>query len=391
MSSLPSITNRARLLALIACLLITFCMGTVHAFSTLIQNIELQANVGRMASSLVYSVALINVTLAVFFGHILYRKFSPNLLISIIALLPIIGLLFSNSQSWIGWMIGYGFLFGLSSGLGYGLSLFIMTSITSKEKLGFTLGLVTASYAFGAVVFSIIYPFLFDYFGFENGYVIGLISLSSMVIIGLIIFKLSNVKIDINLNYMNQTKSRSPRIIKLWFGYFLGVFAGLMAIGHAVPLIISFGGSSLNAVTAITLMTLGSAIAGIYAGWLVDRFGCKRPLIIILIINCFALIGLSILTSLNLLIILLVIIASLYGAVIAIYPTLVNHFVGEELSARVYGRVFTAWGAAGLISPSLAGWMFEKNNSYDNSILFTLSISSLAVIIIWKIKYSIKY
>ncbi len=391
MSSLPSITNRARLLALIACLLITFCMGTVHAFSTLIQNIELQANVGRMASSLVYSVALINVTLAVFFGHILYRKFSPNLLISIIALLPIIGLLFSNSQSWIGWMIGYGFLFGLSSGLGYGLSLFIMTSITSKEKLGFTLGLVTASYAFGAVVFSIIYPFLFDYFGFENGYVIGLISLSSMVIIGLIIFKLSNVKIDINLNDMNQTKSRSPRIIKLWFGYFLGVFAGLMAIGHAVPLIISFGGSSLNAVTAITLMTLGSAIAGIYAGWLVDRFGCKRPLIIILIINCFALIGLSILTSLNLLIILLVIIASLYGAVIAIYPTLVNHFVGEELSARVYGRVFTAWGAAGLISPSLAGWMFEKNNSYDNSILFTLSISSLAVIIIWKIKYSIKY
>jgi len=391
MSSLPSITNRARLLALIACLLITFCMGTVHAFSTLIQNIELQANVGRMASSLVYSVALINVTLAVFFGHILYRKFSPNLLISIIALLPIIGLLFSNSQSWIGWMIGYGFLFGLSSGLGYGLSLFIMTSITSKEKLGFTLGLVTASYAFGAVVFSIIYPFLFGYFGFENGYVIGLISLSSMVIIGLIIFKLSNVKIDINLNDMNQTKSRSPRIIKLWFGYFLGVFAGLMAIGHAVPLIISFGGSSLNAVTAITLMTLGSAIAGIYAGWLVDRFGCKRPLIIILIINCFALIGLSILTSLNLLIILLVIIASLYGAVIAIYPTLVNHFVGEELSARVYGRVFTAWGAAGLISPSLAGWMFEKNNSYDNSILFTLSISSLAVIIIWKIKYSIKY
>ena len=50
-----------------------------------------------------------------------------------------------------------------------------------------------------------------------------------------------------------------------------------MAIGHAVPLIISFGGSTLTAVSAITLMTLGSAIAGINAGWLVDRYGCKRP------------------------------------------------------------------------------------------------------------------
>ena len=31
--------KNGRLLALIACLLVTFCMGTIHAFSTLIQNI----------------------------------------------------------------------------------------------------------------------------------------------------------------------------------------------------------------------------------------------------------------------------------------------------------------------------------------------------------------
>ena len=80
-------------------------------------------------------------------------------------------------------------------------------------------------------------------------------------------------------------QSKSPKIIPLWFGYFLGVFAGLMAIGHAVPLIISFGGSTLTALSSITLMTLGIAFSGIYAGWLVDRYGCKRPLLIILLIN----------------------------------------------------------------------------------------------------------
>ena len=130
MNSEPINSNRERLLALIACLLITFCMGTVHAFSTLIQNIEIQTGVGRMASSLIYSIALVNVTLVVFFGHILYRKFPPNLLILLIMILPIIGLFFSSSQSWLGWIVGYGFLFGISSGLGYGLSLFIVSSIT---------------------------------------------------------------------------------------------------------------------------------------------------------------------------------------------------------------------------------------------------------------------
>ena len=94
MSSEPKNSNKERLLALVACLLITFCMGTVHAFSTLIQNIEIQTGVDRMESSLVYYIALVNVTLAVFFGHILYRKFSPNLLILLITILPIIGLFF---------------------------------------------------------------------------------------------------------------------------------------------------------------------------------------------------------------------------------------------------------------------------------------------------------
>ena len=30
-------------------------------------------------------------------------------------------------------------------------------------------------------------------------------------------------------------------------------------------------------------MAFGSGIAGIYAGWLADRFGCKRPILAILI------------------------------------------------------------------------------------------------------------
>ena len=389
MSSVPKNLTRERLLALIACLLITFCMGTIHAFSTLIQNIEIQTSVGRMASSFVYSIALVNVTLAVFFGHILYRKLSPNLLISLIAILPLIGLFFSSLQSWLGWVIGYGFLFGLSSGLGYGLSLFIVSSITQRDKLGYALGLVTASYAFGAVAFSMAYPFLFSYFGFKNGYIIGLVTLTLIVMVALICYKVSKVNIKNELNGDNQIQSKSLKISQLWFGYFLGVFAGLMAIGHAVPLIISFGGSTLTAVSAITLMTLGSAIAGIYSGWLVDRYGCKRPLLVILIINCLALIGLSTITNTPLLLVLLVTIASLYGAVIAIYPTLVNHFVGSELSAKIYGRVFTAWGAAGLISPSLAGWLFEKNNNYNTSILFALSLSVIAVLIISKIKYTV--
>ena len=58
MNAQDIINKKGRILALIACLLITFVMGSIHAFSTLIEGIELQTNVGRMSSSLIYSTAL---------------------------------------------------------------------------------------------------------------------------------------------------------------------------------------------------------------------------------------------------------------------------------------------------------------------------------------------
>ena len=385
----PSEKNKQSLV-FISCLLITFCMGSIHAFSTLIENIELQINAGRMASSLIYSTALISVTAAVFFGHTIYRKLSPSRIITLIAALPLIGVFFTNSSSWIGWMVGYGFFFGFASGLGYGFSLYAVSSITSHKKLGLALGAITASYAFGAVIFSMLYPLLFSYVEFKTGYLIGVVILSTLVIIGLILFRLANKSLLIETKPMSKNPNLQAKIIKLWFIFFLGVFAGLMTIGHAVPIINASGGSSAIAITAISLMAFGSGVAGIYAGWLTDRFGCKRPILAILIINSLALLSLLAFTSISLLLILLVLIASLYGALIAIYPTLVNQIFGPDYSTWAYGRIFTSWGFAGLVSPSLAGWLFDQYGNYNSSLLFAFILSIIAGLMIWSLKYDLK-
>ena len=376
-------------LVIISCLLITFCMGTIHAFSTLIEGIELQINAGRMASSLIYSTGLISVTVAVFFGSALYRKLSPSLIIALIAILPLIGVLISNSGSWIGWIVGYGFCFGFASGLGYGFSLYAASSVTSSQKLGLVLGAVSASYAFGAVIFSMLYPILISYFGFKFGYMMGVSILSIIIVISLIIFRLAKKDLTAKTKSISKNQSVKGKIIKLWLAFFLGVFAGLMTIGHAVPIIKASGGSSEIAITAISLMALGSGIAGIYAGWLADRFGCKRPILVILTISSLALLSLSTFTSINLMLIFLTLIASLYGALIAIYPTLVNHIFGPDYSAWAYGRIFTAWGIAGLVSPSLAGWLFDQYNNYNSSLLFAFILSIFAGLIIWSLKYDV--
>jgi len=373
-------------LTITGCLLITFCMGSIHAFSTLIEGIELQTGAERMASSLVYSAGLLSVTLAVFFGHILFRRFSAFSLMLVATALPLLGVLLINSETWLGWMLGYGLMFGFASGLGYGFSLHACTLVTAANKRGLALGAVTGAYALGAVVFSIIYPILLANFSLNIAYGIGTVILSTVVGSGTLLLLLS--KIETRPNKAPQQQSSKPQHLgfaRLWFGYCFGVFAGLMAIGHAVPIIKTMDGSVQIASTSIVLMSLGSGIAGLVAGYIADQFGCKKPLTILTTASAISLLLLVMLGGVQLALVLMICIATLYGAFIAIYPTLVANAFGKEHSAWAYGKVFTAWGFAGLSVPSLAGWLYEQSGSYNTPLLIAAILAAISAIVILRL------
>ena len=118
--------------------------------------------------------------------------------------------------------------------------------------------------------------------------------LSLVVVISLVLFRLAEKDLSAKIESVSSEINIKSKFIRLWFAFFLGVFAGLMTIGHAVPIIKASGGFIWTiAITAITLMTFGSGIAGICVGWLADRYGCKRPILVILAINSFALFSLT--------------------------------------------------------------------------------------------------
>ena len=52
---------------IIGCLILSFVMGSIHAFSVLLEPIETEFNVSRTFSSLTYSISLLSITLAVYF------------------------------------------------------------------------------------------------------------------------------------------------------------------------------------------------------------------------------------------------------------------------------------------------------------------------------------
>ena len=66
-----------------------------------------------------------------------------------------------------------------------------------------------------------------------------------------------------------------------------------------------------------------------------------------------------------------------YGAIIAVYPAAVTAHYGAARSARVYGRVFTAWGLAGLAGPWLAGALYDLSGTYS----VALGLAALAGVV----------
>jgi OFA family oxalate/formate antiporter-like MFS transporter len=68
-----------------------------------------------------------------------------------------------------------------------------------------------------------------------------------------------------------------------------------------------------------------------------------------------------------------------YGGTIAAYPAVIAKRVGMAQSARVYGRIFTAWGSAGLIGPWFAGWLFDWSGDYQLALIAAGAFGMMSV------------
>ena len=104
---------------LIASMLVTFVLGSVHAFSVFLAPLEAQLGLPRSQISLIYSFALVSITLSVTLGYRIYALLPPWWLVVATGSVAAMGLLLTAAATnW--WMLfaGYSLAFGVSNGIG---------------------------------------------------------------------------------------------------------------------------------------------------------------------------------------------------------------------------------------------------------------------------------
>lgn len=384
--------NRGYLI-LAASMLVTFVLGSVHAFSVFIVPLETLLELPRSEVSLIYSFALVGITVSVLLGYLIYARLAAWLLVLLTCLVAAIGLIVASRANSLGLLFfGYSLLFGGANGVGYGFTL-QLSARELPEKKGFAMGAVTAAYAVGSIVFAKIFAIEIESSSVSAAFMalaLGLVACGLLAAFILYLARASYGEVSkgspTSVVALDQT-----RVFLFWLAYMLSVFAGLMAIGHAAGIALSKGASTELSVWSAMIIGIGSAAGGFLAGWLVDRWPIPRFLIGLPLLSAIVLLSLGFMQDALTVVLLLAVVGFSYGAIIAIYPVAIANEFGEQ-GPKAYGRVFTAWGFAGLVAPWSAGLIYDSQSNYQVALVvasFTAVLSALTVIFGRFDKYSV--
>ena len=345
--------------SLVGCVLLSGVLGSIHAYSLFIESFESDLGVGRGEAGAPYSVALASLTVVVLVSHLLFRLVPGPLVVLIASGGAAIGLLLAASaNSLAGVVLGYGVVFGAFNGLGYAFSL-QRASESNPDRRGFALGLVTAAYALGGASTALV----LDKQVAASGATSGLRWLALAIAVTGIVTSvlLTNNDSPVRGSPARLSSANLRILAPLWTAYLLAVLAGLMALGHAAAIVDDAGGPGGAAVVAAGL---ASASGGLWVALVADRTATDRLLRLLPLGSAVVLVIAAVVSHGVVLMVSVAGIAFTYGALIAIYPLAVAQRFGQDGYSRAYGRVFTAWGTAGLVGPVGAGHLFEVTGSY---------------------------
>ncbi len=360
-------------------MLVTFVLGSVHAFSVFVVSFEALLGLPRSDISMIYSLALVSITLSVLLGYRFYSLLPAWWLVFITCLIAAAGLLLAaSSLSWWTLLAGYSLAFGFCNGVGYGFSLQLVARVMPENK-GFAMGAVTAAYAVGSIVFARIFAWRIAMVSVESALLSIAIAIVGCGTLAAIMLRMARA----SYGESPHNDSQDPpdidqrKVLQFWIAYMTSVFAGLMAIGHAAGIAMSKAASTELATLAAIAIGIGSTVGGFVSGWLVDRWPASRFLVGLPLLSALALIAIGSSNNAIVAVVLLSVVGFAYGSIIAIYPVAIANYFSAR-GPQAYGRVFIAWGFAGLVAPWSAGLLYDLRGGYELAMIIAAAIAILS-------------
>jgi OFA family oxalate/formate antiporter-like MFS transporter len=284
--------------------------------------------------------------------------------------------------------------FGLVGGIGIGLGYSATTPPSIKwfppSRKGLITGIVVSGVGLAAVYIAPLTQYLLAKTGIPQTFQI--LGVGSILLIGMLSLLLQNpppgyVTAAPAAGPAKQAPAphrdadwpemlRSGQFYVLWAMFVLSASAGLMIIVHVATIAKEQAGLKWGFLP-VAILALFNTGGRIVSGFLSDRIGRSRTMVLAFVLQAVNMLAFSHYTSAWMLIFASAFTGLCYGTIFTLFPAATADYYGIRHLGVNYGLVFSAFGVAGVIGPILGGEIRDRFGSYSAS--YTISAIMLAV------------
>jgi OFA family oxalate/formate antiporter-like MFS transporter len=378
-------------------ILMTLALGSLYAWSVFLAPLEREFGWKRAQTSGIFTVAAVVFAAALLLGGRFQDRFGPFWVsVSGSLLFSLSFFLFSYTSSLYFLYLVYGVLGGIGTGFGYGVVVPVMAK-WFPDRTGLAIGLALAGFGSGSAVFgSFANLVLFPRFGWRSSCTILSGIFLVMTMTAAFLLKNPNGKRKIadpnpvlstaftRHQYTPGEVLRTPAFYLLWLGFGLGSTAGLMVISQLIPFANSQGIASATLATlGLVVGAFGNVSGRVLSGWLSDFMGRLNTLRVVVAISCVAMPALYwVGAHLAALYVLIYLVYFSYGAQASVVPSTVSDLWGTRYAGTNYGSIFTAWGFAGILGPTIGGVLFDRYRNYGVAFYTAAALAAVALIFV---------
>jgi OFA family oxalate/formate antiporter-like MFS transporter len=370
--------------------------GCIYIWSVFVAPLEQTFGWNRSSTSIVFTLAAVMLTLGFAIAGRIQDKFGPFYCALTGSLLLSSGIFMCAYTTTLPYLL---FWFGAIVGLGCGFTYSTPIPVLAKwfpDKRGLAVGLVVGACGAGPAIFG---PFaqleLIPLHGLRFTFQFLGITFLVLTLVGTVLMK--NPPEDLQVErketdrlqekattyeFRTSEMMRTPAFYLMWMAYAWGTSAGLMVVSQLVPFAhsVSVPQSILPTLTLI-FGALGNSGGRVLSGWLSDKIGRLAVLRMMIGISVIAMPVLY-LAGRNVLVLCVAVFAIYwcYGSQISVNGTATSDFWGTRHAGANYGIMLTAWGAAGIVGPTLGGRFFDKYHGYWQAFSVATALAAIAFI-----------
>jgi OFA family oxalate/formate antiporter-like MFS transporter len=366
-------------LTVVASFIIMLCIGSVYAWSIIASELIEVYNFSAIQSQVIFGtlIAIFPVTM-IFVGQ-LGKKVKHRYFGYLSGLLFLAGyLIASRSQgNYLLILAGIGVLTGIATGFGYWVALTSPVQWFPNKK-GLITGIAAAGFGLGAVFMSEVSEIIMNH-GYNVLQLLKIIGLSY----GLIILFFSNFIYQFqSKNADTAEPARASEFIgskifrKLFFGIFLGTFAGLLIIGSLRIIGGQYNITEHILILGVALFAIANFLGRLTWGIFSDHFGASLSIFLALLFQSVSIISLNIfyLSDVSYLI-LSMLIGFGFGGNFVLFAKETAQVYGVKNLGIIYPYVFIGYAIAGIAGPISGGFLYDFSGSFYYAIVLASFIS----------------